>query len=488
MTIELIGIVTLIAGIYILRRGPDVGIVLLFCASLLGAAAAFKLPALGGANIMPAHALLPFYCLAVLRMRGGIGNALASLSFPRPGFWLAAFVVYGAITSTFLPRVFWGSTEVFTIAQFSASGRTGVVVLPLAPSNSHITQTVYLLGDLALFVTVMAHMMLGGRQWVLGAALAAAATNIMFAFLDVATYATGTSELLSVIRNANYGILAELSIGGFKRIVGSFTEASTFGGITTYFFVLCAEFWLRGVRRSTSGPLALLSLVLLVLSTSSSTYLGLGFYLGILLLRCGIRLLKGTATLPEAMIVCLLPVGVSLILFALLLIPSFWSAISNLVDSTLVNKATSQSAVERTSWNTQGMKVFFDTIMLGAGVGSVRTSSYIVALLANVGLPGAMLFGLFFASIAATARQKRETRRDPVAVSALWACVTVMVPASVAGSSVDLGLIFHLFAALAASAWVSGTVRLSAPIGVNNATRDGEAMRGPSTVFVHQRA
>ena len=84
MTIELVGIVTLIAGFYILRRGPDVGIVLLFCASLLGAAAAFKLPALGGANIMPAHALLPFYCLAVLRTRGGFGNALSSLSFPRP--------------------------------------------------------------------------------------------------------------------------------------------------------------------------------------------------------------------------------------------------------------------------------------------------------------------------------------------------------------------------------------------------------------------
>jgi len=51
--------------------------------------------------------------------------------------------------------------------------------------------------------------------------------NLTFAGLDLATYFTGTTEVLSFIRNANYAMLVEDQAAGFKRIVGSFPEASS---------------------------------------------------------------------------------------------------------------------------------------------------------------------------------------------------------------------------------------------------------------------
>lgn len=463
MTLELIGLFTLLAGFLTLRKGPDFGIVAMMIATLLGAAAAVKLPALGGANIQPAHALLPFYCLAVLQTKDGLARSLTALTFPRPGFWLAVFVLYGAITAIFLPRIFEGATEVFSIGQFNSSGRLGIIVSALRPSNSHITQSVYQLGNLALFAAIASHILDNRRTHVVTAILVAGAVNILFAFLDVATYATGTADILSIIRNSNYGILAENSIGGFKRIVGSFTEASSFGGFTTYFFVFSTELWLRGYRMGLTGSISAVSFLLIAFSTSSSTYLGAGIYCAFLFARCLAALLHGSATIRHAVLALSVPVGIGMLLTTIMLIPPVWDAVTGLFESTLLNKLNSQSAVERQSWNVQAMQSFMDTYMLGAGVGSVRTSSFAVALLANVGIFGTLVFVAFVTAMAATIwNASSVSKSDPAAVAAAWACVVALVPAAVAGTSVDLGLIFHALAAVAASIPLANRIKASA--------------------------
>ena len=290
----------------------------------------------------------------------------------------------------------------------------------------------------------------------IAAILCAAIANLCFALIDMVTYATDTAAALGFVRNANYSILAENSIGGFKRIVGSFPEASAFGGITTIFFVFCCELWLGGRGRPMTAVIAFISLIFLILSTSSSTYIGLGAYCGLLIARCGFALVRGVATRRQTLITIAGPAVLLLTLTGLALIPGIWAAFTNLVNATLVTKLASQSAIERTGWNGQGMQTFLDTYMLGAGVGSVRTSSFVVALLANVGVIGTLLFAAFLTALYGPGRVG-QPNRDPTVDGSLWACATALLLAGVAGTSVDMGLVFFSLAA------VGATARLATP-------------------------
>src|SRR5260370_32427338 len=70
-------------------------------------------------------------------------------------------------------------------------------------------------------------------------------------------------------------MLDDGAIGNFKRIVGSFPEASPFAYYTVGLFAFCSKLWLARVWSRITGPIALLSLLALTFSTSSSGYAGL---------------------------------------------------------------------------------------------------------------------------------------------------------------------------------------------------------------------
>lgn len=461
MTIELIGIITIVCGLLILRLGPDFGIYALMIATLLGAAAAVKLPMLGGANILPAHALLPFYALAVAKLPRGVDNAIRSLAYPGPGFWFTAFVVYGVVSALFLPRLFAGTIDVFSIARDVTGRGGGTYMTSLSPGSGNITQSVYLVGNLVIFMAVMAHAASGALSTVVRAVVAAAAMNLMFAVADLATYAASIPEAMDFIRNANYGLLTESDISGYKRIVGSFTEASAFGGITLVYFAFCFELWLRGVYPRVCGLVAALLLLAALASTSSSTYVGLGIYATVVLLRCAAGLITGRTTLRATAVAFVVPAGAVLVVLTLALIPSVWTSLSDLVDRTLLNKLQTQSGIERALWNEHALRVFYESFGLGAGVGSVRASSFLVAVLANTGLIGLLFLGAMLISLACfVVRGASDGRADGYIAAGGWACFALLLSASLTASSVDLGLLFFINAAI-----VTAAARLSARSG-----------------------
>src|SRR5713226_5318658 len=84
-----------------------------------------------------------------------------------------------------------------------------------------------------------------------------AAGNVLFALLDLGTYATGTQWLLDFMRNALYTLHFEEEVAGLKRIVGSFTEASVFAGSTLGALGYTGTLWLCGRRPMLTGTLAL---------------------------------------------------------------------------------------------------------------------------------------------------------------------------------------------------------------------------------------
>ena len=130
----------------------------------------------------------------------------------RPGFWLLLTVVYSAISAFFLPRLFAGQTFVIAVRAVNSSN------FPLAPTMANLTQSIYLIADFICFILIYGYARdTKGRLTVGNAAVCCVILNLIFAGLDIATYATGTTELLAFIRNANYALLSETELAGSRE-------------------------------------------------------------------------------------------------------------------------------------------------------------------------------------------------------------------------------------------------------------------------------
>lgn len=121
---------------------------------------------------------------------------------------------------------------------------------------------------------------------------------------------------------------------------------------------------------------------------------------------------------------------------------------------------------------------------MGAGLGSVRASSWIMATLASLGIIGTSLFVLFIASVLYSPKTRRITDDRLIVVRALRsACIALLISANLTGATPDLGLFFFAFAGLAAGLnrgvildWMVGKQPLPATAG---RFKDNPALQGP---------
>ncbi|MEO1281910.1 MAG: hypothetical protein AAFV69_09265 [Pseudomonadota bacterium] len=447
MTFEPIGLITLVVGLLILRRGPDFGLIVMASANLLGTAAAVKLPALGGANILVAHFLLPFYTLAISRSTWGTAGVLAVFFANKAGFVLLCFAFFAVIGAVFLPRIFAGQIEVFSISRDSLVVAS-IVSSPLRFSAANLTQTVYMVGDFLLFACVAAHVCNRGPQIIVTALMIAATVNVFLGVADAATYFLYLEDLLAPIRNANYAIATEGGlIGGIRRTIGSFAESSVYGAASLALFAVTLEFYIVGIRRPYLGLIAFASFLALIFSMSSSALAGLVVYSAILLVRGGFALVAGQAHI-RFLVLMIASVCVALTLMLIVTtstLLSTWSG--NVVDHILFSKLESQSGIERTLWNVAGFEAFWQSGMLGAGTGSIRTSSYVVAILANTGLIGFILMLAFYVTLTRDAYLLRAmSLNGKIARGLFWAGVAAMLGPLVTGSTVGFGMRFAILA------------------------------------------
>jgi hypothetical protein len=79
---------------------------------------------------------------------------------------------------------------------------------------------------------------------------------------------------------------------------------------------------------------------------------------------------------------------------------AYWASLQNLLDTLVLNKMSTDSGIERSSWNKQALQNLFDTFGFGVGNGSVGVSSFPVGVLASLGVFGALIFGMFFVKVA----------------------------------------------------------------------------------------
>jgi hypothetical protein len=442
--VEPVGFVALLLGLTCFWFGPAFTIYTLLATSLLGAAAAAILTSVGGSSIPPSHVLLIFVLLEFSRHRWIREGMFAAIAPPRAGFFLILMLIYVVISGLFLPRLFAGMT--YTFGNREGTG----ILMPLMPNSGNFTQMVYFIGDCICFMIVAAYARRRETAFITAnAILFCCVVDLFFAVLDQVTYLTGTADLImGPIRNASYAMLNDNVALGIKRLVGSFPEASAYAFVTLGLFGASFSLWLRHYRSRYSGILSFLLMFSLFISTSSTAYAGAIAYLAVAYAECLYKLQRGRATYNMSLFIFVAPFAALFLAILLQFFDSVLIALSEMADDVLFNKMSSASGIERGMWNQQAITNFFDTYGLGAGIGSVRASSFATSLLGNIGVFGAVAFvGFIFLMVF----DKRD--RDPevarVREAAASGAIAYVLAGSVSGGSVDLGLVFCVLSGLA---------------------------------------
>ena len=452
MGLALIGLIVAGFGMLAVLRSAPAALMVLCSAGLLQAASAM---AFGSANITPGHMSLIFFLMAMAIRPDALKFGVLSLYPIRPGLILAALSAWALASGYLMPRLFAGE---FLVYPMNSIGWV-VRARPLYPDGANFNQSIYFLSGLLIFLSVSSMVRSNSMMKRAGTAmLIAIAVNIGIVILDSATFAVGMSSLLDFIRNADYAQNYMHKFLGFKRITGSFPEASAFTTTTVGLFAFTFRLWRAGVYSQITGLLSLFTLFAIVFSFSSTGYVALIVYLSFSYasVMLGAERRGGVSVAAFANQSIFISMGPLLALaaaIALAINPSILTPITQTIDQSITAKLQTSSGIERSSWNMAGLGVFLETYGLGAGTGSVRTSSFVVGVLANLGIVGATLFAWFFWNLFFTRPERSAPMADQnarhYAAAARGGCFAILTASCISGASIDLGIHFYVMAGMA---------------------------------------
>ena len=219
--------------------------------------------------------------------------------------------------------------------------------------------------------------------------------------------------------------------------------------------LICLSFsyaYWRATKKRFAFLLTLASLVLLVLSTSTTAYAGL-IVLSLFPAASLVVSAYRNRLTTEDFIVMAGGLSTLFLVFALFLYDSgLFQPLTDLIETTILDKPLSQSAEERSYWNYKSLQNFLDTSGVGIGMGSSRSSSWMISVLSQLGLIGAL--AMFCLSVVITRglsglRPTVETSEVFALASGVRAAVIAMLVAgSLAGSGADPGILFFIAVAV----------------------------------------
>lgn len=490
MQIQIFGVIVLVLGLLSLNLNYQWAIYFLVLCCLFACSSAIAFPAIGGLTILPANLFLLFFALRAFNIGGG-----AALWRPvapgSPGFPLLCLCVFAVVGGLFLPRAMAGATYVYAINR-GAIDPNAPDLQPLGPVSGNLTQSIYFIGEVLVYCCMAVFLSKkDSYKHFANAILLVAALNVIAAIIDIGSSSVGIN-VLGVIKTASYTLHEGEEVGGLRRIAGTFAEASAFSGFTLLLFAFSANLWLFGYRPRITGMLTFASGVLLALSTSATAYVGFAVYLVVLLLgRCG-RIAPRSESRKLRLCAVVICVGIMALLYAIVFRPSLLESLGGFFNDAVLNKVDSASGIERGAWNRQALVNLVETFGFGVGIGSSRTSSFILVLLSNLGIVGTMLFGVFICKCTVSPIPTHGPMLDRVVCYASrQTMLAILVSASISGTVFDLGPCFYMFAA--AAGMLSSSVRRVAPVGgvdrPGNRSSPEKAQPSRSGVFVgHTRA
>jgi len=469
MEIQVFAVIVFVLGMLALNVESHWSMYILVVSWLFGCAATL---AVGGIALPPETLFLIFLFIRAFNL-GGPAGLWRPLAPGTPGFPLICLAVVALVGAWFLPRAFAGATNVFAISK-DAADPNAVGPVPLAPVSGNLTQSVYFISDVVIYSCMTIFLAKkDGYRHLAQAMLVLAGLNVVAGVVDMVSGAAGVNAL-SWVKTADYTIHDGEEVGGLRRITGTFTEASTFAGFTMQLFAFTVNMWLFGYRPRLTGTIALGSLVLIMLSTSTTAYVGMVAYLMVLLCSRDDRIWPRSRARKGYLFAAVGVLAIFALLFSLTFKPGMFESVIGFFNDTVVAKADSDSGRERGSWNQQAITNIIDTYGFGIGLGSARTSSFVLALLSNLGFAGAVLFGLFaWNCLAARIPMQAPLLTRMVCHSMRQAMFAALIMCSIAGTMFNLGSNFYVFAAAATA--LSLTARRTAQNRRVNGVGEGDA-------------
>ena len=374
---------------------PGTLLVLLF-ASIPFASLALVPPELAGMSILPQSMFSVVLVLKVLapQLIPLSPKILTALRLQHLGF-LVLFLLVGAVATTIMPKLFVGEIVITPMREL-----LGVADL-LSPTTQNFTQ----FGYVALSVmTVFAVTLMADEpafiKTLLASLIAGGIVCVVTGLIDLAAASAGMESLLKQFRNADYAYLTTVEIAGVKRVVGFTPEASAYGPICVDFaagIALLRPLYAEGLQRVLATLVAIGLVVMALLSTSSTAYLGLAV-LGTVYAANWVRRGVLSSASDQRGLMWELFAGLGLLvalLFILVARADLFDPLLNVIDEVIFNKPLTDSFYGRSQWNTIAWETVASSWGLGVGFGSTRTSNWFAAIVSNSGLIGAMCMAIF---------------------------------------------------------------------------------------------
>ncbi len=441
--LALVGILVLFA------KGPRRGLWAFLALAPFGAAAAFNLPALGGATIGLKELAVVSVFVMLWMSPGGPDRMLGTVRPGQPGFILLLLLIVSALSAIFAPMVFRGATEVFSLSR--ADNTRGIVSISLHPTTGNITQLfVMTLAALAYLCFATVFRIKPDARAVLFGMAVATSIHFVLGWLDVLTGATGLNVLMEPIRTANYAILDDTRMMGLKRMIGGFPEASSFGDFSLALFAFWLPCWVGSPSSRLAQVMLAASAIVLLRSTSSSAYVALVVFLVAYGLFAATTRMR--SEVPKRMVIVFF-IGILTFWMAALAIYASYQLVDPVtafLDRAIVDKLETQSGIERMSWNAQAFRNFTDTKLVGAGLGSVRASNWFIASLGSIGLIGTVLYLAFLVSLFRVPARFDDPEMTIVTTALKSACFAMLTAALLTSATPNLGGFFFTLAGLLA--------------------------------------
>jgi hypothetical protein len=447
MSITIFGVLVALIGGYLMLRASALAMLLfVMLTTLLGGSAAFYLA--NGSSVLPsieAVLLLAIRCAMPTHRR--LGTLRASLDANLP---LLLFTAYGVGGALVLPFIFAGALDVAPLRPIFSLDPFATAPLGFTPQN--LTSAGYLfttaLGAICAFVAIQAP---GAEMRVARTVALIAIIHATLGYIGIFIAGTPLAAVLDFFRNGLYNQLDQ-EIAGLSRMNGIFAEASTFAGYGFIYFVFATELWLRGIDERWTRIASPLMFSALVISTSTTAYIGIAGYLAILVLRQTLF----PATIPFAKLAAMTAgvlIATAAVLAVLVTRPEYLKVVDVVYRIMLVNKTESESGLVRLMWARQGIEAFWVSGGIGVGIGSFRSSSLGSAILGSMGLIGVATYAAQMLRVIQPFRQSTYVTtgnpRIDVGVAAAWTVIAMSIPSFVSAPSPDPGLNWGLLVGIA---------------------------------------
>ena len=257
----------------------------------------------------------------------------------------------------------------------------------------------------------------------------------------------GVADVLEPLRTAGYAMLTEEEAAGFWRISGGFPEASSYAATSVACLAYVVTYW-RQTGSAFMLVIALGQLVLLLLSTSSTGYVSLSILAIVFLLSLMRSAMIGRVSRRDIALAGMALCVSTVMLAAYMHSEKLFEPFVNLLNSMVLEKGSSDLAIERSYWNEKSLQAFTELGGLGIGIGSSRSSSLVVSVLSQLGIIGSLVFvvliGILLRGMGGHVLSYRDRDIFAIAQAARAAALAVLVPASMTSPSADPGVVFFI--------------------------------------------